>query len=221
MADIWNDLTDAIGKEMAISEMNKKYLNTFLSLVNKDGHKTTVQYTGYIENNHTFIDTLGIKLKLNHETQQLIVCDFPERLLFNYNGVAFEFVRKPHRQYRRGICKDNVHISSPVRKLWNNEGFNWTIHTIDAALNPTYPPSCEHAVQLLDEKNTLSVALSPKFMLSQSITKEQAYYLFYCNIPIGLMKNGIFYIHHQLFNQEVLDNMHTFHPYKVEFIHAN
>jgi hypothetical protein len=221
MADIWNDLTDAIDKDMAIQEMSKKYLHTYLSLITKDGHKTTVQYLGYENNNHIFMDTLSMKIKLNHETNQILVCDFPERLLFNHKGIALEFIRKPTRQYRRGICKDNVSIYSPVRRLWNLDGFQWTIHTIADALNPYYPTQCSDAIRSLDNNEILSVALSSKFMLSQSITKEQVYYLFYCNIPIGQFKKGVFYIHHTLFCQEVIDNAHIFQPYKLEFVNAN
>ena len=217
MADIWNDLTDAIGKDMAISEMSKKYGNTFLTLVREDGSQTVVQYLGYETEAHWFTDVLGTKIKLRHDTNQKLVCNFPERLLFNHKGVALEFIRKTTRQYRRGICKDNVQIYSPVRKMFSGDSYPWTIHTLVDALNPQYPTSCEEAIKTLDSRSVVSIALSSKFMLTHSFTNEDEYYLFYCNVVIGNFNNGKFHIKHSLFSQEVLDNIELFSPFKVEF----
>lgn len=216
--DIWNDLTDAIGKDMAVSEMNKKYLNTYLSLIGKDGKKIIVQYLGHYtdDDTHHFADALNTKIKLKHDTKYQLVCEFPERRLFNSGKLALEFVRKPTRQYKRGICKDNCQIYSPVRRMWSGDGYAWTIKTLEDALSPEYP-TCTEAITKLDRKEVVSVALSPKFMMSLSFTYIPEYYLFYSNVVIGSFKDGVFKIHHKLFNQEVLDNIDIFKPYKVEF----
>jgi len=216
MADIWNDLTDAIGKDMAIQEMQKKYLNTHLTLIKPDGEQLVVYYMGYENDGHMFQDQLGTKIKLKHDTQYKLVCEFPERRLFNHKGTAFEFIRKPNRQNRRGICKDNAMIYSPVRRLFGGDNHNWTIHTLVDALNPAYP-TCEEAVKMLDSQQNLSVALSSKFMLTQPFTKQKEYYVFYSNVLVGSMKDAVINIKHKLFNQEVLDNLELFKPYKVEF----
>ena len=216
--DIWNNLTDAFNREMAIEEMNKKYLNTYLVFIGSTGAETVVYYGGYNGEHHVFTDAYGTVIKLKHETDQQIACKFPVRRLFNYKGIALEFVRRPNRQFRRGICKDNVHIYSPVRRLHQSDGHPWEHATIEAALNPVYPKTCEEAIKQLDGKEILSIALNDKFMLSQNIARDcKRYYLFYQTSIIGYFENEVFKIEHKLFSQEVLDNLNLFKPYKVEF----
>lgn len=215
--DIWNELTDAFNKEMAIDEMRKKYEHTYLVLCQPNGRETVVHYQGYADNYHHFKDENNVPLKLRHETDYKIVCKFPERCLFNTTNQALEFIRKPHRQYKRGICKENIQIYSPVRYMWSKDVHPWTHATIVQALYPTYPESCEVAINQLDSREVLSVALNPKFMITLPITiNKEMYHLFYCNVLIGEFLNGVFKIHHPLFKQEVLDNMHLFKPYRIE-----
>lgn len=218
MSDIWNELTDSFNKNMAIDEMSKKYLSTYLLLIKENKEEIIVQYKGYHEGYHVFYDTLGVSIKLRHETNIKIVCVFPERKLFNHGGGAYEFVRLPHRQYRRGICKDNAKIVSPVRGLWQTDSVVWDMKMIESAIHSQYPASCEEALNILKQKKACGVALSEKFMLTQSFTTKSSYfYLFYSSICIGYFEKDIFYIKHPLFKQEVLDNLATFKPYKIEF----
>ena len=146
------------------------------------------------------------------------MCIFPERRLFNTDKVALEFIRLPNRQYRRGICKDNVRIYSPVRALWSSEGSTWSLSTLHDALYPKYPPCAEEAIKQLESNQVLSIALNDKFMISLSFTtKKDHFYLWYCNKCIGYFHKDMFKIEHKLFTQEVLDNATLFKPYRIEF----
>lgn len=216
--DIWNDLTDAFNKEMAVSEMAKKYNDTLLIIEKPDGNELLAWYKGFNEGFHWFKDELGTNLRLKHETSSKVTCRFPERCLFNHGPIALEFVRKPYRQNRRGICKDNVQVYSPLNRIWGGDGYPWTIATIRDALYPQYPSCCEEAIKKLDAREVASIALSPKFMLSLSFTKStDHYYLFYSNVVIGYFHKETFYIKHALFTQEVMDNLSLFTPFRVEF----
>lgn len=216
--DIWNELTDSFNKEMAIDEMRKKYENTHLVLIQENGSEVLVTYKGYSEGFHYFKDELNVDIKLRHETKTRIVCVFPERRLFNAEKIALEFIRLPTRQYRRGICKDNVKIYSPVRNLYGQDGHNWTLKTLKNALYPIYPPNAADAISKLETRSMLSIALNDKFMLSLSFTNKKDYlYLWYCNKCIGYFHKNVFKIEHQLFTQEVIDNIQLFKPYTVEF----
>lgn len=215
--DIWNNLTDAFNRDMAIDEMTKKYLNTYIVFISESGAESVVYYKGWIDERHVFEDAYGTVIKLKHETNQQIVCKFPERRLFNHQGVALEFQRRPNRQFRRGICKDNVAIYSPVRRLFSSDVHPWTSKTLESALNPTYPKNCEEAINILNNKQVLSVAVNDKFLLSQSLDRSpKRYHLFYQCSLIGYYQDGVFKIEHKLFAQEVLDNLNIFKPYKVE-----
>lgn len=220
--DVWNSLTDSFNKDMAIEEMRKKYENTYLVLIQPDGKEIVACYKGFQDGFHMFRDELETPLRLRHETSYEVVCKFPERCLFNHNGVALEFIRSPRRQYRRGICKDNTIIYSPVRHIWGGDSYAWSMKTIVDALYPTYPETCEEAIKKLDGRSCASIALDPRFMLSLSFTAEKDdYYLFYSNVPIGAFKNGVFTIYHKLFKQEVIDNINLFKPFRVEFVDAD
>ena len=216
--DIWNELTDSFNREMAIDEMKKKYENTHLVLIKPDGSEILVTYKGYSDGLHYFKDELGVNIKVRHETDYRIVCVFPERRLFNTDKAALEFIRLPNRQYRRGICKDNVRIYSPVRALWSSEGSTWSLSTLHDALYPKYPSCAEEVIKQLESKQKLSVALNDKFMISLSFTtKKDHFYLWYCNKCIGYFHKDMFKIEHKLFTQEVLDNATLFKPYRIEF----
>ena len=215
--DIWNELTDSFNKDMAIDEMRKKYENTYLILIKEDGTETLVMYKNFHDGFHYFKDDLNIDIKLRHETKTRIVCTFPERRLFNADKLALEFIRRPLRQYKRGICKENVSIYSPIRYLWGQENHPWTPKTIQQALYPVYPASAKEAIEKLNNKECVSIALNDKFMLSLSITHGYTgFYLWYCNKCIGTFHNDVFKIEHKLFTQEVLDNVTLFKPFQIE-----
>jgi hypothetical protein len=220
--DVWNNLTDSFNKDMAIDEMRRKYENTYLVLKQPDGKELVACYKGFNDGFHMFRDELETPLRLRHETSYEVICKFPERCLFNHNGLALEFIRSPKRQYKRGICKDNVFIYSPVRSVWSVDSYNWTMKTIVDALYPTYPVTCEEAIKQLEGRSCASIALNPKFMLSLSFTSQKKeFYLFYSNVPIGSFKDGVFTIAHRLFKQEVIDDINLFKPYRVEFTDAS
>lgn len=215
--DIWNELTDSFNKDMAIDEMRKKYENTYLILIKEDGTETLVMYKQFHDGFHYFKDELNISIKLRHETKTRIVCAFPERRLFNTDKIALEFIRRPVRQYKRGICKENVSIYSPIRHLWGQENHPWTSKTLQQALYPVYPASAKEAIEKLNNKECVSIALNDKFMVSLSITRGYTgFYLWYCNKCIGTFQKDVFTIEHKLFTQEVLDNITLFKPYHIE-----
>lgn len=217
--DIWNELTDALNKDMAIDEMRKKYENTFLILIKPDGTEEVVSYKGYSDGFHYFKDELEVSIKLRHETNYRVVCVFPERRMFNHGKQALEFIRLPHRQYRRGICRENVRIYSPVRHLWQQEAHPWTISTLRDALFPTYPENIEKAITQLRNKEVISVALNAKFSLTLNFTnvKKEIFFLFYCNKCVATVEKDVIKVGHPLFKQEILDNISLFKPYRIEF----
>lgn len=218
MSDIWNNLTDAVNRGMAIDEMRLKYKDTVLLIKKPGGSEVLAYYRGYDDNFHYFKDEHDVDIKLRHETECEVICKFPERRLFNHGKLALEFIRLPTRQNKRGICKDTCRIYSPVRQLWSIDAHPWTLTTVRDALFPKYPVCFEEALKELFNKNVASVALNEKFMVTLSFTnKPQQYPLFYCNKLIGYFEGDTVYIKHPLFKQEVLDNISLFKPFKIGY----
>lgn len=217
MSDIWQDLTDAFNKDMAIDEMQKKYGNTYLMVVPSDGRELLCLYKGWNNGFHHFQDELGMNLKVRYETDCKVICNFPERRLFNTQVAAYEFIRLPTRQFKRGICKDNCRIVSPVLCLWENDSRYPDFSYLKYALNSWYPNDCEQAIKELKDAR-VSVALSPKFMLSRSVTYQKGvFHLWYMNKLIGLVDKDVVKVKHPLFKQEILDNASLFKPFSLEF----
>lgn len=218
--NIFQELTDAFEGTNEIDEMSKKYLNTYLLLRTAGERDIVVCYLGFEGDYHIFSDENGVKIKLSHATKQRIFCKFPERILFNHNKQALEFVRLPNRQYRRGICKDNAIIQDPVRILWGLATSSNLNHKIlQSALKAQYPENCESAINTLLKPEAVSIALNSKFAISLSFTKDpDIYFLFYSNKCIGYwtQKDKKFVIKNKEFRQEVLDNLALFNPYQVE-----
>lgn len=219
MKNIWMDLTDAIDSSSSIQEMEKKYASTYLILVTKAGKEIVVLYQGFVDGYHQFKDADGVNIRLSHDTDYRVICSFPERKLFNHNNCVYEFMRLPNRQYRRGICKDNVKIYSPVKAIWNTDGHPWTIQLLEAALHAEYPADAEEAIKSLQKQECLAKALSEKFMLTLSLENKfpERLELFYMNKLIGYFTKDTFYIKHMMFKQEIFDNIHLFKPYRIEF----
>jgi len=218
---VWQNLTDALNASMSVDEMSKKYLNTFLLLYTANNEPLVVQYKGFSDDGYfLFNDENGVRLKLSNNTDLQIINKFPERCLFNHDKLALEFIRHPMRQYKRGICKDNVDIYSPVRRLIDKRSYQWTHKVLKSALFPQYPASCQEAIDKLVNKEVLSIALNECFMLSQNVTStqknKQLFYLWFSNKLIGYFLKDTFHIKHSLFKQEVLDNIHLFKPFKLE-----
>lgn len=218
MHNIWMDLTDAIDNPSSIVEMAKKYNNTYLVLIS-NGKENIVFYKGTQDGLHLFSDIAGVTIKLAQDTAHQLVCVFPERKLFNHKGIALEFIRLSNRQYRRGICKDNTRIYSPVRVLFGGDGHQWNMETLQDALHSTYPANAEEALNELHRNTAISIALSERFMLSLSLEQKypHRFILFYMNKIIGYFEKDVFFIKHPLFKQEVLDNLTLFKPYRIDF----
>lgn len=212
--NVWNRLTDAFNKPMAIDEMQKKYNNTYLIL--QTSQPSLVMYKGFSDGMHQFVDELGVRITLSPDSEYDLYCKFPERQLFNHRGQVYEFIRRPNRQYRRGVCRDNCMIYSPVRRLYSGGSVDWDMKFLWAALYPQYPANCAEAIELLKSESVAAIALNEKFFISHSLTRESSvYFLWFSNVLIGEFHKEVFTIKHKNFQQEVLDNLKLFVPYSV------
>lgn len=98
---------------------------------------------------------------------------YPPAGVFQYHKVAALFRRRPQRQWKRGICKDNSHITSTLSPLIGNV-VPFNTESIQSAFkHQVYGPT--EAMTLLANNMAKSVALGDNFSVSLPITKEGSY----------------------------------------------
>lgn len=211
----WLDLTDSFSNEMQISEMEKKYNGCFLFLKDPKERLFLVQYKGWDGNCHLFKDEHGATLAVRHETEYEVLCMHPEKKVFNHKDRVLISYSLPLRQYKRGICRDNLMIANPTRQLWEDKNL-LSIETLHSAFFNRYY-TLEEMLILLQEKKILSGAISSKFSFAQSHTNKPGFYLWFYDIPIGYLEKNVVEILHPMFEQEIQENKDLFVPLKLEF----
>lgn len=213
----WADLTDSFNNEQQISEMQKKYENCYLFVKPEGKGPILCLYKGYDDGYHKFSDIHGMLIRIHHNTNAEIICLHPEKGLFNAIGRMFYYSKLPNRQYRRGVCKDNCLIVDPVLSLWIEKSF-FNGDVLQYAFNTIYLPLKE-VLQNLRSRLSVSLAFSKDFGISQSITKDRSQLLlWYHDTCIGYITDkDVIVVCNPYFEQEVIDNIKLFAPYKVEF----
>ena len=134
-------------------------------------------------------DTLGTII-LNYNTQAKIFFRIPKTGYIQHKDQAMFFSRRPERQWKRGIHQNNCQFDVPMTQYLSLQGRDNLpcFEKIREAFDPKYH-SLKEALDLLNNKNYQSVALSRNMALSQG--KKDDYILWYRYGAIGhITKSG-------------------------------
>lgn len=127
---------------------------------------------------------------------------------FNINGFAIYFFKYPERQWSRGICTTNSEFYNPLKHLVPAAHIYLPIlghATAMALFNREFVFDIGEVIRRLREDTHVSVAISPKIMVSLSPSEESPYLLWYGCHPIGKWLNEQFEICDHNFEQEIVD----------------
>lgn len=219
---VWKNLTDMFTNEDIVSEMTKKYRETWLKL-EYNGKSLLAYYRYFDQGYHYFRDEQGGEIRLSMDTDADISIFMPRRGLYNTKvGVVF-FVRNPFRQYRRGISKDSASATRLYYILSGHEVYNeLQYHIWDIAKRELQTPmTLDQGLQVLKEK--ADVALSREFAISLNHLTDDVntFSLFYEDTYIGKIKDNKISIITPVFYQEVVDNSHIWGSnYNVELVNG-
>lgn len=219
---VWKNLTDMFTNEDIVSEMTKKYRETWLKL-DYDGKSLLAYYRYFDQGYHYFRDEQGGEIRLSMDTDADISIFMPRRGLYNTKvGVVF-FVRNPFRQYRRGISKDSASATRLYYILHGHEVYNeLQYHIWDIAKKELQAPmSLDEGLQVLKEKG--DVALSREFAISLNHLNDDptATSLFYEDVYVGSIKDNKIKVITPILYQEVIDNSHIWGKnYTVELVNG-
>lgn len=204
----WKNLTELFNDGQQIEEMAKKYLNTYLFVApNKDSRGKLCIYRGYNGDFHQFTDEVDGLIKLSQTTDVEVQCIFPNKGLFNDGRRMLYLTHLPNRQFKRGICKENVRIFDPVYYYVTKKENNiLDIKRLNNAFKREYP-SCKEAIDLLVSNQAASVAISKDIGFSLSAAKNfKFFHVFYHDCIIGTTDGKKLNVQNPVFMQEIIDN---------------
>lgn len=107
--------------------------------------------------------------------------------VFQHGADAYCCQRKPLRQWRRGLCTDNMDIVRATHRIYI-KSVSFTHELISSAFTrQTY--SLKDAFPLLATLKYRSVALQKNFSVSQPFTTAPSYVLFFWEVPIATISD--------------------------------
>ena len=196
-----------------LEEFNHKYNNTLFRYIDDAKFIHSVELAGVdLDNNTVYLSSHKIgELILKYPTcLQVLQLDSPPTGLFNHRGYGIYLFKVPARQWRRGLCSENHELYNPFSCLFNERVYKpiFGLGVAQSIFNPSYV-KIENAIETLNQlKNSYSIAISNKLMLSKSPSSlKNECLLWYKTIPIGTIQQHQCYIEDPLYEQEVCDEL--------------
>ena len=180
-----------------IGDFRRRYEGTYVWLSMDDCNKETLVHVDKIEDSNTKMATLNLtsqeygQLSINYgSADHTLKFKYPPVGVFQHGNNACVFMRRPSRQYRRGLCSDNSLMQHTTRNVCGGS-MNWSIDEVTSAYRHE-TTSLQNALNLLTKKTIRSVALANEFSLCRSPTLDSKdHLLFHWQQPVArLTKDG-------------------------------
>lgn len=155
----------------------------------------------------------GVRTQLAYKEDWLKTVDLtpPPTGNFNYHGYMLRLYRRPARQWRVGICRQNHTVYNPMHHILGKyEPIYkplWNTALIQAAYDREYPTSVADAIAKFDNEKCKSFALTANLGLSRSPTKEEGLLVWYRHLPVGWLYQKGWNIEDARYEQEVKDEV--------------
>lgn len=213
----WYELTHMFSQSSALSEMEKKYSNSFL-ILKTNSSKIIAKYIKFKDGFYLFKDKFNNMLQIGLETNVEVLIPQVTKGLYQCGPVCLFGSYTAYRQYRKSINCESFQVTEP---------FYETSYEVDTLmfnyLDQNYPNSYEKAIELVTQEYYMSVAINKQFGIIKIHPSGYStkYFLFYMDVVIGeidIIKKEI-KIHLKEFNQEVMDSTRTiaFGDYNVVY----
>ncbi len=218
MQYFWQELTDMESLPEAVNEMTKRYKDTVLCLANKHvpNKVVCVSYEHFTGGTFYFISPNGNEYKIGFNDLDLDVF-VPKPRTGCYTSYKHKtlvvLTTLPHRQWKRGLCKQNTYIVNAVDFLrkgnYTSNIFGNTIQDIleDKSLQDTR--TIAQAIIMLSKGYYKGVSLTRDFGVTLNFFDQDnnKLFLFHHNNIIGhvKIKEKVIVVENDIFLQEVLD----------------
>ena len=222
----WQLLTDMTSMNDVNSEMAKKYKDTWLQIKSEDEISYGLFHGNYEDNSYVlkvwspeYKEWNQIVYLFDHPDYQSFTIPKPAYGCYTSKNLtqAVIFSQLPHRQWKRGLCKQNHYAKTVVG---SSNSFNEAVLNI---LMPMESMTISEALKVMDEQELKSIALNRNFIISLNFSSKNDTFLLllYHNYIIGKVLRGKkqIQIENPIFLQEVLDTKHNWCPDYEVIIH--
>lgn len=180
-----------MNNEEALADFRRRWEGTYVWLALEEKGEDALVYVNRVESNENKVGVLHLTSeKLGSLTINLgsdghsLQFRYPPVGVFQHGGDAMVFLRRPSRQYRRGICSDNSSMYNVTRSVTGVLSTQWSVGEIQSAFDHKVSTFADALAQLR-KKGIRSVALRNNYALSLSMTKEPDYVLWHWTHPVA------------------------------------
>ena len=217
----FEELTDMLHPEQITQEMNKKYKDTYLYLQLGDKNMYAM-YHGSMDNNmqHLFKgrenkEWITIKLPLNHKDNvRISIPKFHGCYSTNTNLAIIQTL--PHRQWKKGICRQNTDVYIPVDFHAGLDGNQFNNRFVEILEEDQTERTLDEAIKAIEtNQNRIGTHITRDFgLLLNYGSTEDCYRLFFFGYLIGSVypKTKTILIENNIFLQEILDTVRYWAP---------
>lgn len=175
-----------------ISDFRRRYENTYVWLSMPDAERETLVMIEQIQDSDSKMAVLTLtseefgQMQVNFgSSEHTLRFKYPPVGVFQHDVHPYMFLRRPARQYRRGLCSDNSTMVNVSRNITGNI-VRWSAAEVASAFRHEVS-SYQTALSRLDvEKKLKGVALANEYSLVRSMVSDtKDHILFHWNHPIA------------------------------------
>lgn len=180
--------------EEIVNDFARRYQGTYVFVQDPNDNEESLFYMDRVEPSPTKTGVIHLssgevgRIRLNLGSAHTLKFIPAPVGVFQHGPMAYLCLRKPARQWRRGICPDNTTIVPTTRLLARNADAGFTYDLVsDAFRKQTL--GIKAALEMLASKKYKSVALADNFSLSLALTNSPDYLLFFWDLPVAKVKS--------------------------------
>lgn len=176
--------------EQEVRDLNRQYEHTIVDVQDNKGlrqvvHVGAIFYHGGVPS----IVCANTDKVLPLEHYQIL--DSPKSRAFDFDGKAFVYKHRPERQWRKGICRENSLIYSPVISILQEYESNefrlnlaetYSVETLANLFKPV-KRTLQEALDLLTESKFVSVCVDSRYHVSV-YTEANTFVLWRMGVPL-------------------------------------
>lgn len=177
-----------------ISDFRRRYENTYVWLSMPEQNCETLVYVDGIQDSESKMAVLTVtsqefgQMQINFgSSEHILRFKYPPVGVFQHENQPYVFMRRPCRQYRRGLCSDNSTMMNITRNLTGNVA-RWSVQEVASAFRHEVFGYNQAINRLRNEKKLKGIALANEYSLVRSIVKNNPnHILFHWENPIAFV----------------------------------
>jgi len=178
-----------------LQDFRRRYEGTYVWLSMEDQTKETLVKVARVADDANKVGVLlldsleygSLTINMGSEGHALRFKNPPVGV-FQHGVDAYSFVRRPAKQYRRGICADNSTMRNVSAAIVGNRCRFTAQEVLSAYKHQTY--SLYEALEMLRRGKARSVALDNNYSISLSFNSSADHVVFHWNHPIARCNTG-------------------------------